>query len=429
MDPTRKLANVTPETTTSPLPQVEVRPKKTPTVQGTKGLAPQTNYSRVNAGAPPQPDAGGAAQKSLAPMGAMMLPAKMASEGSMGTMMPVPTLQDMVKAAMAGAQSRIRLAEEAARQQAHLGEKTAEEKCSKCSKEPCECKKDKTASADSITTEYAIKLAEAIEYAAPAIKKVAEPVGQGPGALPVLEAQASKPLTENMGQAHHQPPMHPGTQKARPADASNQMENDANRAPGGSSVMVQKNVGKTAAALKKLAEEDKALEKKETEGLSEAKKGLAKAEGAHKKEDKGEEKEAASLVDYMLGLTKKAEDAINPAKISAGPAVPPETSASGESGGAPAGGMPQGPTGLVGSNESAINYNKSQAKSPVKTDMGKYLAEPALSGSTDSTLRAAFEHSSASDGNKFASAGGVTKVAAARALLAKLAETAQEKVS
>jgi hypothetical protein len=340
----------------------------------------------------------------------------------MGTMMPVPTLQDMVKSAMAGAQSRIRLAEEAVRQQANMGEKTAGE----------ETKKVKTASADSISTEYAIKLAEAIEYAAPAIKKVAEPVGQGPGALQVLEAQASKPLTENMGQARHQPPMHPGTQKARPTDPGNQMENDANRAPGGSSVMVQKNVGKTAAALKKLAEEDKSLEKKETEGMSEAKKGLAKAETAHKKEDKGEEKDAsssASLVDYMLGITKKAEDAINPAKISAGAAVPPETSASGESGGAPAGGMPQGPTGLVGSNESAINYNKSQAKSPVKADIGKYLDEPALSGATDSTLRAAFEHASASDNNKFASAAGVTKVAAARALLSKLAETAQEKVS
>jgi len=537
----RKIADVTPGSTASPLPQVEVNSTPAPGLRGPKGLSPRQNYSRVNSGAPPQPDAGSAGQKSMPPMGATMLPAKVASEGSMGTMSATPTLQDMVKAAMAGARERVRLSQEAAVQQANFGEKTAGEKCSGCGKEKdaCTCK-DKGASAGSISTEYAEKLAAAMEYAAPFVKSAAhmggsytlkaetQEVGKGSGALHVMEAEASKPLPDHKGQGHHTVPTSTPLQAAV-AGAKTQLENNAHHHTPGE--MIQRNVGKTAAVLAKLAKEDEKLEKQEGKGLEEAAKGLAKAEEAHAKEAAGkkdndrnlstgesaaalllggpggyfgakkarehghsalaggvlgnagsaigsqlggrgavelahalgaqrpevlvplglagalaggyggykalthpmgqeatQEKEA-SLADVLLGITKKAEDAINPAQISAGAAVPPDTSAAGESGGAPAGGMPQGPTSLVGSNESSMNYNKNEAKAPVKTDMKKYFNEPALSGSTDTTLRAAFEHSSAKDNNKMASVQGATKTAAARALLSKLAEAAQAKVS
>lgn len=418
MDWLQKLADIAPGSAASPLPQIEVSPKPAPGLRGPKGLGPRTNYSRVNSGAPQLPDAGAAAQKSMAPMGASMLPTKTASEGRMGTMMPTPTLQDMVKAALAGAQSRAQLSAEAARQQNNLGEGSEEKSASKMA-----------ASSEGVTTEYAEKLAEAIEFALPQIKKAT--IGEGPNTLKVMEAKAEKPIPENKGQGHHQPPMNPGMGKGPSSgDPGNQMENDAARAPGGSAKMAEKNLAKMAGALKKVASDK--TEQKETEGMAEAKRGLDKVEKAHEQENSGEKKASTadgSLVDYMRSLTKQAEDAISPAKISAGAAVAPETSAAGESGGAPAGGQPQGPTSLVGSNESAINYNKNQAKAPVKSDMNKFYAEPALNGGTDSALRAAFEHSSASDNNKFASTQGATKTAAARALLAKLAEAAQEKVS
>lgn len=438
MDLKRKLAAtaMTLGSAASPLPQIEVNSTKAPGLKAPKGISPQQNYSRLNSGMPPQPDAGAMEQKSAPPMGATMLPTKVASEGSMGTMSTTPTLQNMVKSALDGANSRVRIAEEAAIQQANMGDKTASEKCSECKKEPCTCK-DKKASAG-LTSEYVEKLARALEFAAPFVKSAADlagpynltdhtqAVGKGPGALHVMQAEASKPLPDHKGQGRTQIPVSTPLQTAV-AGSKTQLEN--NHAKHTHGEMIQKNVGKTASVIAKLAKDEKA-EKEETEGMSQASKGLEKAEKAHSEEN---EKKEASLLDIFLGVKKAsiktAEDAINPAHISAGAAVPPDTSAAGESGGTPAGGAPQGPTGLVGSNESAINYNKNQAKAPSKTDSSKYWNEPALSGANDTVLRDAFVHSSASDNNKMASANGVTKTAAARALLSKLAETAQDKVA
>jgi hypothetical protein len=130
------------------------------------------------------------------------------------------------------------------------------------------------------------------------------------------------------------------------------------------------------------------------------------------------------LVDLYLTVVKQAEDAINPAKISAGAAVPPETSAAGEAGGAPAGGMPEGPRGLVGSNESAINYQKREAKAPVKAQLAKVLTEPALSAAHDHTLDQAFDHTGQA-GVKISSAVSTSiRSLAARAILEKLASEA-----
>ncbi len=349
-----------------------------------------------------------------------MLP-KLASEEFMASVSTTPSLQDMVKAAMSNAASQVSVALEANRQASVENSKLAAETCKSCGKSECKC--EKTAS---VTTEYAEKFASALEFALPFLKEATP--GEGPNALHVMEATSTGTLPENHGQAHAQPPMHPAAQKSSPQGPATQVQNDKDRAPGGPGEMVHKNAS-ISKLLNKLAESSPKLEKKETEGMVEAEKGLAKAEAAHKKENE-EEKKASSivtsdLVDFALAHIKKASEKIaadgDDASISAGKAVPPGTSAAGEAGGAPVGGPPQGPTGLVGSNDAAINYNKNQAYANRKVDMKKYLNEPMMTSSTDSTLKDVLVHDGAKDNNKMASEAAI-KTASARALLARLAE-------
>ena len=84
-----------------------------------------------------------------------------------------------------------------------------------------------------------------------------------------------------------------------------------------------------------------------------------------------------------------------------------------------AGGTPQGPTGLVGSSQSAISYTKGQAKAHVKPELSKVLSEPALSSAHDNVLNKAFSHTGQA-GVKLAS----PRALAARAVLEKMAEEA-----
>jgi hypothetical protein len=166
-------------------------------------------------------------------------------------------------------------------------------------------------------------------------------------------------------------------------------------------------------------------EEKETEGMREAAKGLAKAEAAHKSEPENKGKEAApsNLAGYLASLVKKAEDAINPAKISAGAAVPPDTSAAGQPGGQPVGGAPKGPTSHVASNQAAINATQGQTHGVRREELKKYFNEPALSAEHDNVLQVAFKNTGKA-GTKIAAASppvGSAKTAAARVLLSKLA--------
>lgn len=492
-----------------------------------------------------------------------------------------PMLQDMVKAAMAGAAQRVSVTEEARLQAEKLAEDSSKE-CPKCHKEKCACMDKKASASNGPSTEHVEKLAGALEYLAEELEtKEAEKNTPPPEGVSASNVSGTTP-GPNMGKARHQPPAPSmGSSGVGPA---NQMANDMNHRPGGTAKStLQKNASDYVRA--KLAGEDKELEKKETEGMAEAEKGLDKARAAHAQEksaaeaergvympshdlpeagrgrafletvgdgaqggaiagalgggvlgaahgfnesggstkerlaraalhgaaglgggailggglggasvapgaavgsmtgskalgtlggaglgamagshlygpegaiigglmggvggyqaghmaggslrERGEaalgKKEASALVDYFIAktkvaATKLAEDAINPAQISAGKAVAPETSASGESGGAPAGGAPQGPTGLIGSNEAAMNYKRNAAYANRKSDMGKYLSEPMMSGSTDTVLQQAFSHAGEA-GHKFASAAEQTtvKTAAAHALLAKLEEAA-----
>ena len=129
-----------------------------------------------------------------------------------------------------------------------------------------------------------------------------------------------------------------------------------------------------------------------------------------------------------VGLYKQAEDAIFPAQIDAGkindtigPNLPDGVSAS-ETDGPPEPSDVNSQKNLIASNEAAINYKKQQAKADPKHDLGAIINEPALSMQHDRTLREAFDHTEEA-GTKFASVNAsLTKTAAARAVLAKLAE-------
>jgi len=481
----------------SPLPQVEIATTMAPGKRGPVGMSPRSDYSRVNTGIPPVPDAGSQAQKSLEPRGAEMLPKLAGSEVSMGQMAVRPTVNDMVKAAMAGAASRVDIAREATRQAERLGEET------------------KTASAAPMVEEVptfdeAEKLASALEYLADEVEKEASELvapGKGPGALHVMESPGGSQLPQHFGQAHHTVPMHSGGQKGLPTErGATMIENDLNHRPGGTQTQQTALNGdkghKHAAAIRaasvkvaeeeksavsaswlnkgissglqsatparatsfannlrgmannpanaslpvgsqahtganfagneiarlhgpavaaKLASEDPELEKRESKGMAEAKRGLSKAEAAHEEEKKEASPSRAAQLRQLQ--TKIAEDAINPAQISGGAAVKPDMRQSGESGGvAPSGGQ----TSMISSNESAINYTRGQAKSEPKADMRAYVTEPALSGSTDTVLSNAFAHSGQA-GTKFASTAPLAKTAQARSLLVKLAADAEAK--
>jgi len=367
-----------------------------------------------------------------------MLPKK-ASAGEHSIMSKTiarPMMQDLVKTAMAESARRanVNVAHEAALQTA----KVAGEKCSEhdCPMSECEHKHKSEKKASDQDVE---KLASALDFLADKIKEGADLHGpyhlsehlvtSPPG---VSQATASGTLPDHKGQGVHVVPMHTGSEKGLPAEhGTTKNETNLNHAPAEHQKQIEKNYGgKTAGVVglvrAKLASDEH--EKKETEGLDAAKKGLEEAEKAHKSEPENKE---ASLADYMAGRVKAAEDAINPAQISAGKAVPPAAVESGERiPQQPAGGAPQGPTGHVMSNKGAIDLKRGEAYANRKEDLKKYFAEPAMSAEHDKTLQVAFSHTPQA-GPKIASAEGVdqqpppagesVKTAAASALLSKLA--------
>jgi hypothetical protein len=382
----------------------------------------------------------------------------------MGKIAGRPLLQDLVKAAMVDSAARVRVTDEARLQQ----EKTAsaEEKCAKCGKEKCACAGKTAAAAQSPDDAHVTKLASALDFLSGEFRKggssMAGPYGltehlqtSPPG---VSQATSSKPLPDHKGQGVHIVPMHPGQQKAMKTEhGGTQMENTQDHAPELHKEMPPnivngggKHAGASVVSLIRQKLASPAQEHAETEGMAAAKAGLEKAEKAHESEPENKGKKEGSaptdLVSYMLSKTKHAEDAINPAQISAGAAVPPETSEAGQSGGQPAGGAPQGPTGITSSAESAINATKGQAYAPRKAELGKFFNEPALSAAHDSVLQAAFDNTgkagpkiaaaaTASEGDgKTASAGQTVaatsvKTAAARVLLSSLAKNIEAQAS
>lgn len=404
----------------SPVPQVSINSTPAPGKRGPVGTSPRSNNSVVHTGTPP-PSMVGLDSKVTPPNAAGMLPPRPAlpppqvpstekvSEVFMGSIVARPTVNEMLKAAMAGALGRQDIAREAARQAENLGEKTASA--------------DTAEETKVASYEQAMQLADAVEFIAGEFSKEAQP-GEGPGALKVMESPGGSSLPDHKGQAKsHVVPMSTPLQSAGKGPAT-QMQNTMDHPAGAgekqqTSMTGSKHASAIRESFKKIAKEDEKLEKEESKGLEQAEKGLERAEKAHEEEKKGSK--LASAIRAKVQTTKVAEDAINPAKISAGAAVPPDTRESGQSGGA----SPNGAS-MVASNESATNLTRREAKATPKSDMKAYVDEPALSASTDSVLQAAFSHTGEA-GAKIASIRQSTKTAAARQLLSKLASAAEEK--
>ena len=379
------------EATYAPVPAPALANKPAPGQTGPRGLAPRTTYSRVNVGIPPTPDAGANSQKNAPPRGMEFLPAKTAQiEDPMGQMMtPRPTLQDMVKAAMAGTISKVDISTEADRQ--FLQQATQEAA--------------KTAEGIShVPTEYVEKLADAVDYIADELRKEGEQgnvqqPGTGPNALPVLEATSSETNIDagQLGSA---------TAKHQPAAPVTQTE------------QVQSGKADTGMATN----DDAMRPEQPVEPISNEKAALASANLSRLLRF-GQATEESKLSHVPVRLIRKyAEDAINQANISGGAAVPPDASASEE--GVPS--QPSDVTGqqrMVSSNDAAINYTKGQAKADPKKDVNQVLEEPALSSATDKVLQRTLDNTGQA-GVKISMAEDTLKVAAARTLLTKLAEEA-----
>lgn len=240
----------------APVPQQAIENKPAPGQTGPKGLSPRTTYSRVNTGSPPVMDAGAVGQKSGPNRGLEFLPAKIAAQrGFMTTMRERPSLQDMVKAAMEGTRERLAVNLEAAHQSRQHGEKTA-------SATP------QSVDSKHISTELALKLASAVGYIEQQLLKEAELApGEGPGALPVMEAQSSETNIDagESGQAtsQNQPPRSPSLQpeKAQQGNAGTGLQtNDEMKHPEQPTEPIKNASGLEAsnlARLTKLAKEDK----------------------------------------------------------------------------------------------------------------------------------------------------------------------------
>lgn len=359
----------------SPVPRSVIAPTSAPGLRGPHGLSPRQNYSRVNSGAPDSLDAGGLSQKAIMPkVGSVMSQISMATRPR--------ALNDMLKTAMESALSRAKIAEEAQRQLENIGEDDRSESTEHQASSKC-------ASAESLSTDYVLKLAAATDYIVELLKEGTVSVGEGPGALQVTQTTPDGPpyvIHTNSGQAATNKPETPGLQKAHPQEhEATQLANDKDRAPGAGDKPVSgstKNASAPVGLLRKMA-------------------GQSRASAS----------EPATLVRALL---KQAEDAINPARISAGTSGQTlETSVTGQPGPA-ASGKDRVPATAQG----VADMTRREAKSVPKQEMGALLDEPMMSASHDTVLQQAFSHTNEA-GAKISSAQHV-KVAAARALLRNL---------
>jgi len=237
---------------------------------------------------------------------------------------------------------------------------------------------EKLASAVAYCNEHLIKVAVGEPEPAPVAKPKTTTVGPGIGATSMpntIDTPTTGMQSTNTGQAaNNQPPTVPGSDVASPGQTNPEtaLETDINSPPGGS------------------------------EDWSE-----------------GKDKMKQAQVDRVKRiLAKMAEDATSPSNIKASNNdVPPDATQAEE-------GVPSQPAevskqeSMVGSNESAQDYTKQQAKAVPKERMGEVLTEPAQKKSTDPVLQENLDAASGA-GVKLSS---VEKAAAARSLLQKIAE-------
>jgi len=349
----------------------------------------------------------------------------------MNSMMRKPLLQDLVKEAMEGTVQKVNVTAEALRQFGGY---------------PNDEEQTKTASVEEpsvLNGEFVEKLASALEYISDALEKdAANPnspdnaspgvgPGQGQNTLQVMKAESSE---ENIdagegGKAvpKEQPPMNPSLQSVpgQSSDPSNALESNDSMMHGEQPV---EPISNEKASIKAA----QALFEKNLERLGLPKEASRTLQAPPQAKLGGANQELLAKNLARLGFQKQAEDAINPAQISAGPAPAQGAAAPPGVSEAEKGPIPAEPSDvnsqkrLIASNDAAINYSKRDAKADPKKDMGNLLAEPMQSKATDKTLSRVWDHTDQA-GAKIA--GDMTRTAAARALLAKLASKQETKTA
>jgi hypothetical protein len=327
-----------------------------------------------------------------------------------------PTLQDMIKSAMAGTVARVNVNDEAARQLAvHQGE------------DP-----EKVASVDDLpdhyTTDHIEKMASALDYIAGEIKvadegNVQQP-GQGPGALDVLEATSSEENIDagEAGRAitQHLPKDDPPQQKeeVQVGKANTGMEtNDGTMHP---EQPVKPIVNQNASITPANPLSTPTTQTKESSvnlGVANFER-LKKVSELHGKYSKNKE----AGVNVAL-IRKLAEDALSPAGIEAGKQDMPDYSASEQSVPAQPADVKRQARSMLGSNEAAIGYTKQEAKADPIGDVNQVLAQPAMTRKNDPVLHKVLDNTGAA-GVKISSVNDSVKVAAARALLSNMMDKA-----
>lgn len=379
-----------------PVPRPNIANKPPPGQTGPRGMQPRQTYSRVNTGAPPIPDAGASSQKSLEPRGLEFLPKLSEVTMSEPTMSTRPTLNEMIKSAMAGSLVRTDITTEAIRQ---LGGTPPVEKTASASDD------------GEMPTDRLLKLADALDYAAEELLKGAaielpHPTGSDiskPGGGPnALHVEGAKSISGKN-------PLQPGHLGGKPP-ATGGVEHGANP-------HMPANMPATNASMHHGEQPvDPMGNKKHAEALVASNLSrLSKLAGAPIAPEVSANPVIMAIREKVAAL-KVAEDAINPAQISAGkidPAKSPsDVSASGEH-------VPSQPADvsaqkrLIDSNKAAIDYTKREAKHDAIGDVSRVFANTPMQ---DPVLGMAFAHSGQAGVKTSA-----LRIAAARTLLSKVA--------
>jgi len=367
-----------------------------------------------------------------------------------------PTLQEMIKSAMAGTTDRANITAEAIRQMSTQGG----------------TEEDKTASAadpEHYSTEHIHKLAGALGFIAENVKAAGVTPGEGPGALTVTESAMKggaplEPGGSGSAISKDQPPKNPALQaeKVQGGKANTGLEtNDEMKHAKTAEALAASNLDRITKLAKKSEDGDEGSPEHTGRQIGRKAVGIATGVGAlHGAASMGSGSGSmkkrlahgavgaltgAAVGNYVGGvgkgavqglaekkagvdvalIRKLAADANNPAQISAGKATPPDSSAAGE-------GVPSEPGDvssqkrMIASNQSAIDYTKGQAKAKPKSEVSKLLAQPAMTVANDSVLQKTLTHTGEA-GVKIAEA--ATRVKAARALLSNLVEKAASDIS
>jgi hypothetical protein len=315
------------------------------------------------------------------------------------------SLHQMVKQTLQAAADREKLAQA----EGEASEKKKEEK----GKPPAKTPPENTATAperneeammstegEKTSSAFVEKLASACEHLNKEFWKTAaapdtSPVGPDKGPN-TTQTNADSPTpgkqSERTGQAtHNQPPQRPGSDvKAEgQTNPDTALETDIESPPGGKEDWTNQDKMKQSSVLERL---------RKVAGRS------------------------GRISRVQAVLNKMAADAENPASVGAKVTNPhqdsPEGATQSEEGVPSQPGETSKQESLVGSNEKAINYTKQQAKAVPKARMSEVLTEPAQRKATDPVLHENLDATSGA-GVKLSS---VEKVAAARALLRKIAQ-------